>query len=73
MAWQPDPSLTDAEQALQWVEMLSDRPRALKWAEEEAREWVLRYPERDLKKELAKWRKIALAGVEGSGIETQGL
>ena len=70
MSWEPDKSLTGSEQAQQWVELLSDRSRALKWAEEEAREWVLRYPERDLKTELAKWRKIALAGVEGSGIET---
>lgn len=62
-----------ADEAREWVALLSDRSRALKWAEDQAHSWVRRFPERDLKTELAKWRKIALAGVAGSGIETEGL
>ncbi len=63
---------TDNE-AREWVALLSDPVRALAWAEKEARSMVARYPERDLETELAKWRARAEAGVEGSGIDTEGL
>jgi len=62
-----------ANEAREWVALLSDPVRALAWAEKQARSMVARFPERDLETELAKWRAVAEAGVEGSGIETEGL